>query len=221
MIHNAKITPWLRGEGVTAGKFFELGTWRRDGLMARLRERGFNVRTIPDRIAALRAIEPVRPLGAQGVRALSQAKERIATFDRDELRWRDLPLEQADGRTIVRLRAGQALRRRKSRGKGDYYLATLSAQGEINLLPVSETEALLYAYAQLAQDAPITLRYATQDDMIELPRRTMELPAPHQAALDLLTLDKAPAWSFPSANLAPVREIFAKLGIQLAPQSAS
>lgn len=219
VIHNDKIKPWLRGEGVTAGKFFELGTWRRDGLLARLRERGFNIRTIGDRIAGLGAIDAVEPLGAEGLRLVSQAKERIATFDAAALRWRELPLEQIDGQTIVRLRANEALRRRKSRGKGDYYVATLASQSAINLRPVSETAALLHAYANLAQSTPVVLRYTTHDDTITLPRGTITLPAPHQAVLDLLTLDKAPPWSFPSDCLPLVREVFAKLGIQLQPTS--
>lgn len=216
VIHNDKIKPLLKGEGVTVGKFFELGTWRRDGLIARLRERTFNVRTIDDRIAGLGAIEP-QPLGAEGVRMLSQAKERIATFERDGLRWRDVPVEQVDGRSVVRLRAGQALRRRKSRGKGDYYLATLAGQNEINLLPVAETLAVLHGYAELALARPVVLHYTVAAETILLPQRTITLPSPHQAVLDLLILP-GPPWTFPATSLGMVAEIFARLGVTLQPQ---
>lgn len=216
VIHNDKVRPLLKGEGVTVGKFFELGTWRRDGLIARIRERTFNVRTIPDRIAGLAAIEP-QPLGAEGVRVLSQAKERIATFDRAELRWHDLPPEPVDGRMVVRLRAGQALRRRKSRGKGDYYLATVSGQGEINLLPVGETQAVLHGYAELALAGPVVLRYTVAAETIHIARHAIVLPPPHQAVLELLTLE-APPWTLPTTSLPLATEIFARLGVTLQPQ---
>lgn len=216
VIHNDKIRPLLKGEGVTVGKFFELGTWRRDGLIARLRERTFNVRTIDDRIAGLGAIEP-QPLGGEGMRVLSQAKERIATFDREELRWRDVPMEQVDGQSIVRLRAGQALRRRKSRGKGDYYLATLSGQSEINLLPVGETQAVLYGYAEISLDGPVVLHYSATAETTHLAQRTIVLPPPHQSVLELLTL-QGPPWTFPATALPLATEIFARLGVTLQPQ---
>lgn len=219
VIHNDKIKPWLKGEGVTIGKFFELGTWRRDGLLARLRERGFNIRTIDDRIAGLGAIGAVEPPGAEGVRALSQAKERIATFDAAELRWRDLPIEQVDNRAVVRLRAGEPLRRRKSRGQGEFYIATHSQQDQINLLPVHETEALLRAYAQRALAGPIRLRYTIHDDTIHVPQQAILLPTPHRTVLELIALDKAPAWTFPLAALPLATTIFAKLGITLQPAS--
>lgn len=220
VIHNDKVRPLLRGEGVTVGKFFDLVTWRRDGLIARIRERGFNVRTIADRIALLPAIGPVPPLGASGVRTLAQAKERIATFDRDTLRWRDLPLEEHAGRSAVRIPSQAALRRRRGRGAGDYYIAVLSHDGNINLLPAGEADALLHAYAQIAQsDAPIVLPLLAHEDTRTVAQRQIVLPPPHLAALTLLTLDKAPPWTFPAAAAPRAAEIFRKLGITLQPDA--
>src|SRR4028119_779934 len=81
IINNDKLRPVLRGEGVTVGKFFELVTWRREGLIGRIRMRGFNVRTLEDRVAAPRGIKSIEPPGPEGVRVLHQPKERIAHFD--------------------------------------------------------------------------------------------------------------------------------------------
>lgn len=218
VIHNVKLRPLLKGEGVTAGKFFELVTWRREGLLARIRERGFNVRTIADRIAVLPEIGPVAPLGPEGVRLLSQAKERIATFDRTELRWRDLPVIEHAGKAAVRINSGVALRRRKSRGHADYYLATLAHNDLINLLPVTETEALLQAYAQLAQTGPqVIVHYTLQPDALFIPKRHLTLPPPHAETLSLLTRDKAESWTIPTSVRDFAAAVFAKLGIVLQP----
>ena len=219
VIHNDKVRPLLKGEGVTAGKFFELVTWRRDGLMARIRERGFNVRTIPDRIAALREIQPVPPPGDLGVRILSQAKERIAIFDRARLQWQEATIIEYNGKPAVQLRASEALRRRKSRGPGDYYIATLSSDQQINLLPVNETGALLHAYGQLAQsNSPVVLRYSEQTDTYYLPRGLAFLPPPHHETIELIALTKAEPWTIDKSAFALLKAILNKLGIALEPQ---
>lgn len=220
VIHNDKVRPLLKGEGVTAGKFFELVTWRRDGLMARIRERGFNVRTIADRIDALREIQPVPPPGELGVRVLSQAKERIAIFDSDTLRWQEAPVIDYQGKPAVQLRAGEVLRRRKSRGAGDYYIATIAGDQQINLLPVNETGALLHAYAQIAGSAaPAVLRYSEQADTYYLPRNQALLPQPHRETIELIARDKAEPWTIDKSVFALLEAIVAKLGISLQRQS--
>ena len=216
VIHNDKVRPLLRGEGVASGKFFELVTWRRDGLVARIRARGFNVRTIADRIAALPSLEMVMPPGEMGVRVLA-AKERIATFDPDTLRWREVEAATVDGQLVARLRAGAALRRRRSRGAGDFYIATL-AHGEINLLPVGESTALTHAYAQLTATRDVVLRYSDAGESILIPAEQALLPPPHRAILELLAADKAPAWTLAPDTVPLAEAVFAALGIGLAPQ---
>ncbi|MDP9313536.1 MAG: hypothetical protein M3R24_22085 [Chloroflexota bacterium] len=220
VIHNDKVRPLLRGEGVTAGKFFELGTWRRDGLLARIRERGFNVRTIADRIAALPHIQPVPPPGELGLRILSQAKERFAVFDPKTLHWQDVPVIEHNGKQAVQLRAGEALRRRKGRGSGDYYLATIAGDRQINLLPVNETGALLHAYAQIAHSgSPAVLRYTLRAETTHLPQNQALLPPPHGAVIALLARDKDEPWTVNQAAFPLLEAITAKLGLALQPQA--
>jgi len=216
VIHNDKLRPLLRGEGVTAGRFFELVTWRRDGLIARLRMRGFEIRTIADRIAALPGLPDVAPPGELGVRALASNKERYAMFDEATLRWRELSVETIDGQAAVRVHDNVALRRRKGRGKGDYYLSALVRGAQINLLPRTETDALLHAYAQLGRrgSQPQIAAVRRVDGMF-VDRRQLTLPTPHSDALLLLAHGKAEAWTFPKAALGLAGEVFAKLGIQL------
>lgn len=222
VINNAKVRPILKGEGVVVGKFFELVTWRRDGLIARIRERGFNVRTIRDRIAALPVIEQVRPPGEAGIRLLTNAKERIAVFDRAELRWRDVPPFEQGGKLAVQLRDGVALRRRKSRGHADYYITIQVVNDQINLLPASETTALLHAYGQIASlGPPARVRFYERGDVYIVPERQAILPPAHHEVLNLLTREKAERWTFPKAIAELVEDVFATLQIHLEPESLS
>jgi hypothetical protein len=215
VINNDKARPLLKGEGVVVGRFFELTTWRRDGLIARLRERGFNVRTLRDRIAALPSIEPVDPPGTESARPLA-ARERVAIFDAATLHWRDLEPVEVDGKPAVRLASNVALRRRKSRGRADFYISALSQRGAINLRPASETAALLHAYSQIAASRrPATLEAAEHDDQIHLPQRDVTLPPPHAETLDLLTLDGADRWTFAKATLPLVIDTLETLAIRL------
>lgn len=219
VIHNDKVRPLLRGEGVTAGRFFELVTWRREGLLARIRERGFNVRSIPDRIAALPGIAPVPPLGPEGVRLLAQ-KERVANFDRASLQWRELPTVEHNGKPAVRLRVGEAVRRRRSRGPGDYYLLAPGTAEQVNLRPVTETHALVHAYALIAQSTtPAVLRFVEHTDTYLIAQAQATLPPPHRELLQLLTIEKAEPWTI-AKSAAPLAEaVYAKLGVMLEPHA--
>jgi hypothetical protein len=219
IINNDKVRPLLRGEGVTVGRFFELVTWRREGLIARIRVRGFNVRTLADRVAALRGVKPVAPLGAEGIRLLSHPKEHIAIFDRAQLHWHDLRVIEHGGKPAVRLRAGAALRRRKGRGHADYYIATLSNDDQINFLPTKEVSALLHAYGQIAQsDTPAVLYYRAADETYLIPQHQALLPPPHRDVLQMLCYESAEPWTVPAIAFDYVQAVFAKLAIQLQPQ---
>jgi hypothetical protein len=216
VINNDKLRPILRGEGVTAGKFFELVTWRREGLVARLRMHGFNVRTLDDRVAALPALPNVAPPGEVGVRELTHPKERIALFDRQHLRWIDLPVVEHHGRAAVRIPVGTALRRRKGRGHADYYLAAVGQNNQVNFLPVNETDALLHAYAQIAlAGPPAFIRYANKDDAFFVAQRQALLPPPHHELLLTLQQDNSERWTVAAPHFEMAEQVFAKLGVRL------
>jgi hypothetical protein len=218
VIHNDKVRSLLRGEGVTSGKFFELGTWRREGLIARIRERGFNVRTIADRIGALPQIGDVAPPGEIGFRALSQSNERVATFGRATLRWHDQPTETNSGKPIVRLPGNVAVRRRRGRGVASYFITAPLPNGQINLLPITETEALIHAYAQIAKsDPPATLHFSSMDDAYIVPDRQAVLPPAHAQTLDLISNQKPQRWTFPRPWAHMAEDVFGTLGILLQP----
>jgi hypothetical protein len=215
IINNDKVRPLLKGEGVTVGKFFELVTWRREGLIGRIRERGFNVRTLADRVAALGSVSAVAPRGEESLRVLHHPKERIAIFDRQQLHWSDLTPFMHDGKPTLRLAANIAVRRRKGRGHADYYLTAPSGT-QSQLIPTKELKAMLHAYSQITQEGPpVILLYKQADEGFTILRRQALLPAPHQEVLDMLSLPKTEPWTIPASAFELAHAVFAKLAIQL------
>ena len=86
---------------------------------------------------------------------------------------------------------------------------------QINLLPCTETDALLHAYAQLEQlgSHPRLAAVRRVDGMYVDGQAT--LPTPHSDILALLAHGKAEVWTFPKAVLDLAGEVFATLGIEL------
>ena len=216
VINNEKVRPLLRGEGERDGIFFHLQSSRREGWIARVRIAGFNVRTLQDRVDALPSIKRDVALGPEGLRPLSTARERIAGWDPDLLRWRDLPVVAANGRPAVRLLANEPIRRRRSRGGGDFFIAVAEQPERIGLRPVAEKDAIMHAYAILAsRGRPPVLRFVATSDGYFVPDGRALLPAPHRETLELLDRDGAERWTFGHAQAPLAQQVFAKLGIEL------
>lgn len=217
VVNNEKVRPLLRGEGVRDGTFFRLQSTRREGWIARLRMAGFNVRTLEDRVAALKEILPDVGLGPEVVRALASAREQWAAWDPERLRWRDLPVESVAGERVVRVRINEPMRRRKSRAGGDFFIAVPERPGRAGLRPVKEPEAVLHAYALMSTiGRPAVLRFSETEAGPFVPADQALLPEPHRDALDFLALDEAPKWTFGPEQAVLAEEVFRKLGIELA-----
>ncbi|HEY1013668.1 MAG TPA: hypothetical protein VGE07_13235 [Herpetosiphonaceae bacterium] len=177
IIHNDKLRPVLRGEGVAIGHTFELVSTRRAGLLARLRIRQFNVRTLHSRLLRLPPLPAATPPGETVWREISQ-RERWSRFDHDTLRWRDIKPETRGGKPALGVALGEILRRRHSRGAGAYFQAAPEGKGGLNLLPLGETEALLRGYAQATADSDILVDVEARDADYLLPLPFV-LPSPH------------------------------------------
>lgn len=215
-IGNPHITSAIKSEGVVTGRMFELTGWRREGFIARLRERGFAVRTIADRIASLPAPPEPLPIGAPGWRAQATPIEQVSHFDLGLLRWHTLPSEQRDGVAGVMICDGWVLRRRKGRNPATFYLAHRERAGGVGLQPLDETAALLQGFAQaLAFDSrPLLVGPAgAADGPLLLP--AIELPRPYREALTLCAKHNAAGWLVERSGWPLAQELFARLGVRL------
>jgi hypothetical protein len=218
IIHNGKVRPFLRGEGEREGKFFHLQSWRREGLIARIRMAGFNVRTLQDRVDALHAIPPDVAPGPEIFRPITTQREQIAAWDPQRLRWRDLSVQTVNGVRGVMLRVNEPLRRRKSRAGGDYFIAFMEQGGGAGLRPVRERDAILQAYGLLAAEGrSAIIRFERKPQGYFVPADQALLPERHREALGLLVLDGEPDWTFEREHTDMVEQVFEKLGVQLEP----
>ena len=213
LLHNPRVKELLKGEGPLSGRLFELTTWRREGLMARLRGRGLHVRALADLVAALPALPPPPQIGGMGRRALASPIEQISHFDLHRLRWHPLAPDPRDDAPTVMVYGGWALRRRKGRGPPSYHLAFVERGGGIGLKPLDETKALLAGYAQAMalDDRPLLVE--RRGEQLLLP--DVELPPPHRALLRRVTTEGDEGLLVDERSWPLAQEVFWRLGVRL------
>lgn len=219
VVNNEKVRPFLRNEGERRGMFFELQGWRREGWIARLRTAGFVIRTLEDRVRRLQGVADDLQVGPEVFRPSATSRERIASWDMERLGWHDLTPVEVDGLQGVRLYANEPVRRRKSRGSGDYFIAHLERGGTISLRPVSEKQAILHAYGLMAsRERPAIVRFDETPDGYYVAEDQLSLPAPHRELLSILARQDKRPWTFAKAQAFLAEGIFEKLGIELRPR---
>jgi hypothetical protein len=232
LVHNPRAFGILKGEGQAEGRIFALTTWRRDGLLARLRERGIVVRTIAERITALPAPPPAPSIGALGWRAQTAAGERLSYFEPADLSWRPLEPTLRDDGAGIAFAEGWVVRRRKGRGPWSYFLTFRERGGGVGLRPLDETSALLTGYAQAAArgQPPWLLRRVTSGGSVPevadpdvgqgvlLP--SADLPPSYREVLALVTRPSPAGLVVESAHgWRLVQKLFGRLGVRLAIES--
>ena len=210
-VHNPAAGPTLRGEGEREGDRFRLTTWRRDGLIARLRAKSFAVLTLADQIAALPDLPPVAPPGDALVHPLAPG-ERVSYFGRGEAGappgWQPAPPAPGDPAAVA-LREGWVVRRRKGRGPGAFALV---ARG--GLRPLPEDEALRHGLAQLALAGPAAVLAApAEGGQLLLPE--LPLPAAHGAVLSRVADRRPGGWLVAPAALPLAAALLARAGLAL------
>jgi hypothetical protein len=207
IVHNPALGPILRGEGEREGDRFLLTSQRGEGLVARLRARGFEALTLADQAAALSRLPNAPAPGEPLVRALA-AGERISYFAPDPLGWEPAP---DAGPGLVSLRDGWALRRRRSRGPSSYYQLRGGA-----LAPHDEDAALAIGYAQAALIGAPPLVATRAEGGYLLP--DVPLPAAHARLMGRIA-ERIPAgWLVSPAGLPAAAALFARLGLRLSSQ---
>jgi hypothetical protein len=184
LIRNNRAVPFLRGEGDLHGQLFELRSWRRDGLIGRLRNAGLHVSPLEDQIDALPRLPSAPTLGEARWRALASTLERFSRFSLTHLRWDPIEPTERAGVAGVLLAPGEPLRRRKGRGAADYYVAAAERGDGARLLPCEETKALMLGYALATWVGVLEIPVDQRDDRLELP--DLALPGPYQAIIERL-----------------------------------
>ncbi|MCX7790972.1 MAG: hypothetical protein N2378_10060 [Chloroflexaceae bacterium] len=204
VVHNPAAGPVLRGDGLREGDRFRLTTWRREGLIARLRNRGFDVLTLADQIAALPPLPLVAPPGEPFTWQFAPG-ERISYFAADPPGWHEAPNLAPDR---VSLREGWVIRRRKGRGPADYYRA-----GRGTLTVVDETTALHLGYALIAQQGGAALSADRAGEGWRLP--DVPLPPEHRRLFGRFATHTRDGWLIPAAALPLATALLARLGLHL------
>jgi hypothetical protein len=213
LVHTPRINALIKSEGNITGRLFELTSWRREGMISRLRERGFGVRTLDDRLAKLPEPPPAPPIGGPGWRPLASPIEQISHFDLRALRWHPLVAEARNGVAGVTLYDGWVLRRRKGRAGSSFYLAFKERGGGIALRPLTETEAILSGYAQALEHVPRPLMVERRGDDVLLPN--IELPPPYREMLAGIARASADGPLVDARGWPLARELFERLGVRL------
>ncbi|GIV88236.1 MAG: hypothetical protein KatS3mg055_0754 [Chloroflexus sp.] len=200
LIHNPALGPVLRGEGERDGFHFRLTSWRREGLLGRLTNRGFVTLTIADRIAAL----PTPPMTTLG------PLHRLSIGPKQQLALLDLAVpggwrlvSPVNG--VVELPVGRIVRYRRGRGPVEYLRITA---GGWQYLPADD--ALLHAYGQLPR--PSLLRLVSADAGVVVP--TLPLPTAYRQVLGQIAHPHPTGWLLTNdTERALASTLLAKLGV--------
>ncbi len=207
VVRNLRAAPLLKTEGDLEGRLFTLHSQRRDGLLARLRERGLRVRTLDDRIRTLPRL-PHPPVPDAGAWQPLPPDERWSVFDPSHLDWIPATVEDRDGQAMVFVHAGQIVRRRRGRRAPAYALVEPGA----GLRTIDETAALLLGYAQAAPATPV-LQARRDGERIVLPLHP--LPPPHHAFLRGLAETRRDGLAIEHRAWMLAQAVYASLGVRL------
>lgn len=211
-MRDLRARPILKGEGELKGQLFVLGTWRREGLLARLRDRGLNVSTLGDQIDKLPTPPHHYELGEQLWHPISSTLENISRFDIQLLTWWSIDAIQREAEQGVVLYEREPIRRRKGRGQTSFYKVRPTRSGS-SLEPIDETRALLWGYALAISADPRPLLAERQSERILLPE--IELPPAYRALLQRIIGQHKGQPSTNKAAWPLVQALYAQLGLRV------
>ncbi|NJP05982.1 MAG: hypothetical protein HC837_10340 [Chloroflexaceae bacterium] len=211
-VHNLQLYRLLQGEGTFRGTMFELTTWRRDGLLARLRNSGMVIATLTDQIDALPALPAARMPG-QACPYAPGPRERFRFFDVQRLNW--VALEVADGSDppYLWMIDNQVVQRRRNRDGGSFYRVSGRGPDQLaELVALSQTQALLEGYAQatLRPRPPLTLESCGDETLLPV----LPLPEPYRHVLSRLAQLETHHWRIATAHLNLGMQLYQRLGVQ-------
>jgi hypothetical protein len=217
LIRNPAVRRFLKGEGSITGMQFELTSWRREGLLARLAAQGFHTRTLAEQVEQLPALPAAEPVG-DALPRLARRNERYSYFDPQHRDWQPAPpLDKSSDSSHpagVLLRTGWVIRRRRGRGPASYYRVFREGSDSAGIAPIDETDALLMGFAQSAAQSRPPVRVPHDEQHYWLP--ALPLPAPHRELLQrCAVLLPEHGWQLDKRDWPLVRGIYERLHIPL------
>lgn len=210
LVRNAMARSLLKGEGNLEGNLFEMTTWRREGLVARLRASNFTVRTLGDMVRDLPGLPPAMPVGAACTRTVGSI-ERYSYFDPQSLTWQAIEPQENAGQREVVLHTGWVIRRRQGRGAVSYHRVFAERNGSAGIKPLTETEALLAGYAQATQQPhpPLTITHVGTHDILP----DIALPPPYHQLMQRLGEQTERGWQIEARDWPLARQIYERLNL--------
>ncbi len=211
LIHTIAVKPFIKSEGKIVGNRFAQTGWRRDGMLARLRQAGFRVLTLEDQIDVLPAPVHGVPLGAS-CRCARRRTDRLATFDGATLAW--VPLTVPLDASEVELPANSIVRRRRAGGADSYTRVRCHRDGRGELVPLDVTMALLEVYGHVRDSPPAPRPLTTAAGGTLLP--DVPLPPAYEHLLKrFATYQRGQGWRVESQSRTLAQRLYARLGIPL------
>jgi hypothetical protein len=211
IIRNPGIRRVIKSEGTIEGSVFKLTSWRKDGLIARLRQQEFIPLTLEDQIDRLPDLPPAPIIGEPYFSPI-QSHWRYSHFDTNRLMWVPDEVHKRGDEEGVFLRSGWIVRRRKGRGHPDYFHVYRQRAGGIGFEAIEETRAILSGYAQAAVADDPSFRVRSDGNNYYLPN--IVLPTPHHRLMERIGSYEKPEWVFPADVWPLVCKVGERLGVQ-------
>jgi len=222
IVHDIRVRPFLHGEGDYVGNRFVLTSWRRDGLFARIRERGLEVASLDAQIAALPALPVMPPLhDAARWHLLGHDDERWSYYDATTRAIATCAVTRHHERMGVALIPGWVVRRRRGRGAGEWYRTAPQGTDTIQFSRVDEDTAVLCGLAQAAlqHHAPLVVTNVAPD-VVQLVTPVLPQPYQHCAKRWATGTRDGTTWQMPSTHLDWMHRLLRRLAINVAPLPA-
>jgi hypothetical protein len=222
IVHDIRVRPFLHGEGNYVGNRFVLTSWRRDGLFARIRERGLDVASLDAQIAALPALPVMPPLAdAPRWHLLGHDDERWSYYDATTRSIAVCAMASHRERMAVALIPGWVVRRRRGRGAGEWYRTAPQGTDTIQFSRIDEDTAILCGLAQAAlhHHAPLPVTVVAPE-MVQLVTPVLPQPYQHCAKRWAIGMRDGTTWQLPSTHLDWMHRLLHRLAIAVSPLSA-
>ena len=216
VVHDIRVTQFLRGEGELVGNRFTLTSWRREGLFARIRQRGLIMASLDDQIADLPRLPHAPPIGTVHWHHTGSAQDRWSMYDPTQRTLAPLDPVTYNNRAGVMIPLGAVVRRRRGRGIPEWFGCHALNGNQLDLVALDEDQALLYGLAQAASMAPpLPWERINTFAYLAIP----QLPRQHMPLLGRLARfdQERQLWSSEITHLTFLSQFLQRVGITLTP----